>query len=194
MSDPNNDQMDNLSQPNQMDPTRPWRGTAPGASFADGGDVGDDGALPRDNTGMQQSINQAIATVDNALSYGRKLHGLPDTGGLPATGGAVPDEQSGEFPQNWRGAGHDYSDFRPKQEIEDRRNDPAYSEPTDFMSQAKDKFDTTMGNLKSGYDDATFSPNQMSRDAGIGDIDVSGDNQQPTAEAAGAIPDQEEDK
>lgn len=69
------------------------------ASFSEGGAVGeggespdDDGAMPQSMDGLQQSINQALATVDNTLSYGRKLHGLPsgDEGGGMQTAGAMP--------------------------------------------------------------------------------------------------------
>ncbi len=52
-------------------------GSVPGGSGLDAdGDY--DGDMPNDPTGMQARINQALQTVDNALSYGRKLHGLSD--------------------------------------------------------------------------------------------------------------------
>ena len=67
----------------------------PAMMMADGGAVGEDdqNAVPgQGDGGLQQSINQALETVDNALSYGRKLHGLPDGNG------AIPDQQAANMP------------------------------------------------------------------------------------------------
>lgn len=74
-----------------------WGGGGLASMFEDGGEVPDGGGLEGDGggdqndpTGMQSSINEALKTVDDALSYGRKLHGFSDDGGGQQTAGNIP--------------------------------------------------------------------------------------------------------
>jgi hypothetical protein len=78
----------------------PPGGTSPvnGFMFADGGAIPDDnGDGSSQMNGLQASINAALSTVDNVLSYGRKLHGL--SGGNEEDDGAIKNTQvAGRMP------------------------------------------------------------------------------------------------
>lgn len=72
--------------------------------FEDGGGVPDDAGDGMN--GFQSRVNVALATVDNALSYGRRLHGLqtPDAAGEQKLAGNIPaapasQSESGAPPQ-----------------------------------------------------------------------------------------------
>src|SRR5258708_1966600 len=49
---------------------------AEGGAIPDGADDGGDASGNPMESSIQKSINDALTTVDNALSYGRQLHGL----------------------------------------------------------------------------------------------------------------------
>lgn len=149
-------------------------------SFAEGGLVPDDdgdepGDTPDHMSDLHARINQAIATVDNALSYGRKLHGL---GGMGADGGGGDD-----MPASWNapGGGRDYSGMRQSGNIDDRRDGDNSGEPPSGLAR---RVNNRLGEIGGRIDEFKAGYNPMSAAAGFNDIG----SQRPK----GVIPDDEE--
>lgn len=161
----------------QSDPTHKEKATPTFPSFAEGGLVPDaDGDNDGDSAGDWQSmINDAISTVNNALSYGYQLHGLTTpNSGLPAGQNDTAAGSAGA-------ASPKYQDFNKSPDVEDRRNNP----PMSGVSQAVNNFEGKAYNLaQRAIPLSDQSDNPLSQDAGINDV---GSDQQQ-----GAIPDEEQ--
>lgn len=124
-----------------------------GMMFAGGGSVpdGSDGSIASHGVGpnFQQDIAKAMDTVDQALAYGRKLHGLPS---------GDQDTQTKNLAMNDDG-------FRKSNSIEDRRD----SDPTAGMAPGTnkrtnaDRVGDKINDVKSGY-------NPTSQALGINDV------------------------
>jgi hypothetical protein len=144
-------------------------GDAPGGDSSDGSD----------STGgnkWQSMVNDAISTVNNALSYGYQLHGLSAgaSSGLPP---GQQDDQAGSA-----GApSSKYQDFNRSPNVEDRRDNP----PMNPASQAINNFEGKayeLGSRAIPLDDQSQNP--LSQQAGYNDLHLQ-DN------TKGGIPDEE---
>lgn len=151
---------------------------APAWNFSQGGAIDDsEGGDPNatDPQGsmmgnqLQQSINQALMTVNNTLSYGRKLHGIGGQQQAMNTDG-----------------------FRQSDNIDDRRDtpgDPAQAgDGSARPTYKRNPTEQLVDRARSAYAGAT---NKMSQDAGINDI--GGDGSTATPGAQQAIPTDEEE-
>jgi hypothetical protein len=142
-------------------------GDAPGGDSSDGSDSTGGGNK------WQSMVNDALSTVNNALSYGYQLHGLSGgaSSGLPS---GQQDTQAGSA-----GSGSPrYQDFNKSPNVEDRRNNP----PMSPVSGAVNNFEGKAYDLASRalpLDDQSQNP--LSQQAGINDVD----------NTKGAIPDEE---
>lgn len=160
---------------------QPWAGLAQDTggfntvttSFAEGGaiDEGDPNATDPQGSAMgnslQQSINQALATVGKTLSYGRQLHGI---------GGGQQQAMNTDG-------------FRQSDNVEDRTgNDPSDKGriANNVSNNSADLIDKAKGLFA-----ADPTKNKMSQDAGINDLGGDGGTAQPGAQQA--IPTDEEE-
>lgn len=157
---------------------------APSWSFSQGGAIdegmgGDPNATDPQGSAMgnrlQLQINAALSTVDNIMSYGRKLHGIGGEGG--------GQQQA----MNTEG-------FTQSDNIEDRRD----SDQTVANPKGMDRISQNVSNNSANIVDkakSMFAPdptkNKMSQDAGINDI--GGDGSTAQAGAQQAIPTDEEE-
>lgn len=152
----------------------------PSWSFAQGGAIdedmgGDPNATDPQGSAMgnslQQSINQALTTVNNIMSYGRQLHGI---------GGQKQAMNTEGFTQS--------------DNIEDRRDsDPTNPNPTGVarISQNVSNNSAKIVDKVRGLMAPDPTKNKMSQDAGINDI--GGDGGTADAGATQAIPTDEEE-
>lgn len=174
---------------------RPWAGLGQNtggfnrvaSSFAEGGaiDEGDPNATDPQGSAMgnslQNSINQALASVGNTLSYGRKLHGIGGGGQQQAM---------------------NTDDFRQSDNVEDRRDgseDAAGTLGRAAGGEVGAQFARNVSNNSSKIVDkvkgmfaADPTKNKMSQDAGINDIGGEGSAAAPGAQQAIPTDDEEE--
>lgn len=150
--------------------------TSPSWSFAAGGAINDDpNATDPQGSAMgnslQQSINQALSTVTDVLSYGRNLHGI-----------------GGQQKQAMNTDG-----FTQSGNIEDRRDSDNSPDPNSLGESMKRRVGSRVDQVKNMFG-PDMTKNKMSQDAGINDIDSGGDAQ-PSAQAGAqqAIPTDEEE-
>jgi hypothetical protein len=127
--------------------------SAPGVSmmFAGGGSVPDTGGSPAAGIGpsWKNDLDQAMASVDAGLSYGRKLHGLPSED---------PSQHTKQLAMN-------SSDFHKSGNVEDRRDsDPTQSQPVSNNRRTNaDRVADKVSDVEAGF-------NPTSQALGIGDI------------------------
>lgn len=149
-------------------------GLAPmGMSFAAGGAIDEDpnATDPQGSAlgaSLQASINKALSTVQNTLSYGRQLHGL---------GGGQQQAMND-------------SDFRKSDNIEDRRDGDDSGAPVTGLAARVNGRMNQIGNRISEFSNRN---NQMSKDAGMDDIgSAGGAGQSDQGEPQKAIQDDDE--
>lgn len=144
-------------------------------SFAAGGAI-DDGDSDDPNAtdpqgsamgnSLQQSINKALSTVSDVLSYGRSLHGIS------GQKTAMNDEG-----------------FRQSSNVDDRTGNDTSPDANSFGESMKRRVGSRMDEVK-GMFASDQTKNKMSQDAGINDIGSSGS---PQAGAQQAISTDEEE-
>ena len=139
---------------------------ANGYAYDGGGPVTDTGGISAD------LISLALASVDRGMDYGRNKYGLTSGG---SGSGAPPPAQNGDaFPDGWNGNPNWGSDFRRRDDIEDRRGDAQAT----MGDTSRTKFDDVADRARETW--ASYT-NPMSQQLGINDVG-----------SQGAIPDQEE--